>query len=297
MSQQNDGPTRAEMEADPAWPVRPPEPVRNDIRAFFEENKEFYRVPWSHLDQTRRRFERAGPELQEAMMALSYVYAVGTVRVTIEVAEEWFRRITQDGQTVHETTINMGQINNKANYINDTLARRSPRPMAEAARLLGEGNIDAAAAYLKESSRVTGIGDVKSPFILSQLGYTSKMCLNANVQDLLQVNVTDSEWFSEMYEAVCAEIETLFPDISSQVDELYHLQWVIFDYNRIFDSGWSTGGEDLQLSIEHGEPRVARQQVGDKQPADHGEWFEMILAPEQEVLDTYDRLVRDARSG
>ena len=270
-----------------------PPVVREAVQDYYHRYEEFYAEPWRQLDETRRLYESADTEHRMAMLTLSYVYAVVSQRVAIDLAEEHFR-LFYDGMNLQEMLIQEGNINGKADWMYGTLDEFGRDGLAEIADMLADGRVEKAVRIMEDDPEFKGISEIKAPFVASQLGYTSQMCIDANMQSFLGLDFSGITVSGEQVDKVCASVMDLFPELASEVGEAYHLQWILFNFERVNDAMWEPDTNDLTLTITGD---LAVEEIEGREPEQHDDWFRAVLDDRERVVDRVDALFAEARGG
>ena len=279
------------MSADPLSEVTVPEPVREGVRDYYYRYEEFYAEPWADLDATRRLFESTDLEHAGSLLVLSYVYAVISQRVNIDAAERHFRRV-YDGERLDDVMLVENNINGKADYVYGTLDTYGRDGMGRLADRIASGAVEQAVREMDDTSEFKYIAAVKAPFIAAQLGYTSQMCVDANVQSFLGIDLADYNLGTEAMSRVCADVMDLFPMLAEEVAEPYHLQWILFNYERVHNVAWDPAAGDLTLSLTGA---VASERIEGREPEAHDEWFRATLDDRDRVVERVEDLYAEAR--
>jgi len=253
--------------------ARPPKVIRDDIVRWLEMYLVEYSRIWDRLDKVRQNWSLTSYRGKEAMLQMSFTYALATQQVPLSEAERVFDRI-MNGQTV------------TAAYMGESFNTRRPQWMYRSIsdstlwmivlNALLDGDNMTALDRLAEDA--VGLRAKKASFALAQLGFTQEMCVDGNISDLISADI-DTKIDIPQYRRVCANIQRMFPELTKRVREPYHLQWVLFDYQRHHRINASGTGVVTTDSSP-----VATQ---DK-------WFEWATGNPARIVRRMDRLEREA---
>lgn len=278
------------MALDPAQrPVTIPEELRQSVMSYYETYEDFYDVPWSELDEVHRRFMAGGPDLRRSMLVHSYVYAVLTIQTGIDEAERHFRRY-YEGEPLWIVTTEEANVTAKADHVYATLDEYWFEGMTDLAMRMGEGDVETVVREMEESDPFKYIGSVKAPFVAAQLGFTSKMCIDSNVQSFLGMDFSEGTPSGEEVDRLCAEVQDLFPELMAQVEEPYHLQWTLFNYARVNDVSWEPDSGAMELNL-YGETAI--EPIEGLEPEKHDQYFNALLDDEARVIERADALFEE----
>jgi hypothetical protein len=120
------------------------------------------------------------------------------------------------------------------------------------------------------------------------------MCIDANMQSFLGLDFSGLSLSGEQVDKVCASVEDLFPELAPEVGEAYHLQWILFNFERVNDAMWEPDTNDLTLTITGD---LAVEEIEGREPEQHDEWFRAVLDDRERVVDRVDALFAEARGG
>lgn len=270
--------------------VEIPDELRQSVVDYYHKYEEFYETPWRELDETHQRFVNGSRELRTSLFTLSYIYAVLSIQTPIDAAERQFTAIFE-GQEVYDVTLAEQQVTQKGNYIYDTLDNYGYEGIAELTDMLVEGKVAEVVDIMDNDDDFKYIGSVKAPFVVAQLGYTSQMCVDSNVQAFLGLDFAELNVTGEEVDRVCTTVQALFPELMKEVKEPYHLQWILFNYERVNDVMWNPDTGDLTLTIT-GE--VAVDPIDGLEPEKHDAWFDATLDDEAYIIDRVDGIFAEA---
>lgn len=200
----------------------------------YRKHRDTYNTIQGRLLAARRSFLAADREEQALRLVKAHTWSVISIQTPVHIHESAFEQLWADADTIDEMLQNLdnGALdsvnykNNKADYIREFAT--SPDDQRAVAEFLAEGRLDAAQKYIIDN--VKGVGTVKAPFMLGNNGFTEKMCLDANVINLMGIDKPNTV-VVERYNKLCRQVAESFPALNKMLDE-YLLQWVIFDYKR-----------------------------------------------------------------
>lgn len=270
--------------------ARPPEPVRDHITHFFyPNNKHIYDEVWPKLDDVRDRWDTLDNGDKIALLKLSYINSVFSIRTPVSSYESGIRMFMQ-GESIPEAIDRSGMgmalyyrpdwnkpygsLRGKVPGIYETLSNDAFWDGVVA--MIKEERYNEAQSRLMDANF---IGVAKSPFTLANLGFTQKMCLDGNVSALLGGESPETE--VEEYEQLCADVRDMFPELAEEL-EPYHLQWLLFDYQRIY-----------QYDPE--EESVTQSGAITQDVARHDTWFDAALGPIGRIRDSTHRATQEAK--
>jgi len=283
----DDGPPSLDTQLDR---LEAPEPVRKAVMRYYQNYRDFYAEPWRELDQTRRIFQGGDDELRVSLLVLSYIYAVMSTRTAIDDAERHFTRV-YEGDDLRHVMVNDNNINSKANYIYDALDYFGYVGFAGMANQLADGKVEATVDEMDETYEFKNIATVKAPFVVSQLGFTSKMCIDSNVQNFLGLDLGSINIDGDDMRKICGEVKHLFPEVYAEVEEAYHLQWILFNFERVNNVHWEPGDEALELDIGGMTPV---ERIDGLEPEKHDAWFDATLDDPERIKDRIHELFQAA---
>lgn len=261
---------------------RPPEAVRDHIAQWFEHHKGTYLRIWDKLDQIRERWSIASKEEKEALLKLSYINSVFSIRTPLHIHEEGFMRV-MSGEELIPAMKNAGM-----GFVDKQEWSRAPKIYeavsddslwANAVDFLDAGKIDLAHELLQADAG--WLGAAKAPFTLANLGFVEKMCINGNVARLFRADPPRSRMKRPQYEKLCADIRDMFPELAEKLRP-YELQWLLFDYQRFYRSG-----------ADGGPAPIAAQ--GGMAVAQHSAWFDVALGPIDHVVQRMEALTAEGK--
>lgn len=244
--------------------------TRQEIRDWYEQHKFTYAKVWDRLDQIRDLWALYDHDERVALLKCSYIFTLMTQQTATHRAEEVFRRImagmsVREARSVPFAGKKPGKEMQYTAWVYDSFASDHWEEVVE---LLDSGKTDDAHKLLVDQTK--GLRATKAGFVLANLGRVHKMCVDSNVAALLDAQHPDPE--KELknlqpetvdvskYDQFCGEIQNFFPELSEAL-EPYHLQWLLFDFQRFHKRG---RGKSVGVTE-------------DMAVATHDEWFEVAL--------------------
>jgi|APHM01.1.fsa_nt_gi hypothetical protein len=213
-----------------------------------ERYSETYETIRTELDNVRNIFESVSRDRQKVMLFDSAVYAVTSVQNDISILRRFFREYanSEDWSEVKKAFRSVNYGNNKFEYCMNNASVIFGSIGDDIVSALEAGAVwDAVEIMVAE---LKGVSYIKAPFVGCMLGYTSLMCIDTNVAQMVpddRVKASDYSSGQEYKEAV-ALVKQQYEDLAAEYDP-FMLQWILFDANR---------GEGV---------------------AKHEEWFEQML--------------------
>jgi len=198
----------------------------------FRNNSAHYTRVRAQLSATRQQFIDSTIGAKVRLLQKSHAFAVLSVQTPVSAHEKAFRNLFSNGLPLSEEEIR-GSINmtnyykNKASYIWDSL--QSGRKWEKVATMLTNGNIDKAHKFTLDE--FLGVGPAKAPFVLAMLGFTEKMCIDTNVQQIAEIEAP-STVVVERYEKMVQKVKDSFKTLARETGSSFLFQWALFDYQR-----------------------------------------------------------------
>lgn len=232
-----------------------PTATRAEIEAHYHRHAETYQDIWGRLSSIHQRFMSAGEELRKSMLKLSYVNGVISVQCPLHIHEEAiFRLVNGEGLERALESVNYNQ--QKLKYITETLA--DDEIWTNLVDMLESEGLDAAHKYALDHLKF--VSTVKVPFVFAMLGYCEKMCLDANMCRIMEIDQPKTV-VVERYESQCQDVLSHVPTLGGELKP-FHVQWLMFDFQRFNRKNMSD---------------AAASRVGtDQQITRHSAWFEMM---------------------
>jgi len=237
--------------------------TRSEIVAHYRTHEATYQRIWGQLDTIRERFKKADRETKKDYLKLSYVNSVISVQTPLHIHEEAFRRILS-GDGLERALERVNYNGQKKKYLSQCL--QEPDIWETLVTDYNERGLDT--MHKTAIDRLKFVGTVKVPFMLANLGFTEKMCLDANVCRIMGIDSQPTTVVVDRYESLCTDVCDLFPVLEVELDP-YHLQWVLFDYQR--------------FNRTNMDPDTANRLDVETQVAHHEAWFDGALMSEPEL--------------
>lgn len=241
-----------------------PNDVRADIESHYRDHEVTYGNIWGQLDEIHGKFNAQSGEGKITLLKLSYINSVISVQCPLHIHEEALNRLLA-GKSLNEALSRVNYNGQKEKYLKETL-RDDDIWQAILSDLESDG-LDA--AHKTAIDRLKFVGTVKVPFTFANLGFTGKMCLDANVCRLMGLEQPTTVVVSR-YEEACDGVKGQFPTLTEELDA-YELQWLLFDYQRFNRTGMS---EEMKNRLNV-----------DKQITYHDSWFTAALETSVDELD------------
>ena len=254
--------------------VDPPEFVKEALREHFDENEQTYRKVWERLDEVRYHWDTASKPEKEAMLKMSYINSVLSIKTPLETHEAGLESFLLDGETLYDAMVNngLGIVDREDWYKYPKMqeALRDDGLWSDLVDMLNTGQVDKAQRRLLDDAG--WVGAAKSPFTLANLGFVQKMCIDSNVGSLMGMESQPDTPVVEKYEGLCADIRDLFPDLAEQMAP-YELQWLLFDFNRMHII------REDSVEVPPAERPVTR----------HDNWFEIVTSNFDSAIQAVQR--------
>lgn len=277
----------------PEFQVDVPEAVRESVRQYYYKYEDFYEEPWRELDETHDRFENGDIHLQRSMFVLSYAYTVISIQTQLDQTEKMFGWL-YDGMPLYEVLLKGATPQTKGGYIYNTLDRYWFAGIEDFCDRLTSNRVDSVVHDLETEDGFKYIRAVKAPFVAANLGYTSQMCIDTNVEDFFGFDFSENEPSGEQVSRICADIQDLFPKLMREVREPYHLQWILFNYERVNNVHWEKDSGDMTLDVR-GATAITEKEG--KDPAAHTNYFRAVLDDRDAVVRRANQMYNEARGG
>lgn len=199
-----------------------PEITNLELLKWFDENKAHYEIIRSRLQSVKRRFENADHETRRDMLLASYEFAVISVQTPVNIHEKAWSAI-REGADPEDAMQQVNYWRNKLDYMQRTQVKFEL--IDDVIFNLLDGNIDKAHKILIDE--FLGVGAKKAGFTLAMLGYTSKMCIDTNVEQAAGLDDVYSGVVVDKYEDQCNEVMQEY-----SINTPFMLQWILFDCYR-----------------------------------------------------------------
>jgi thermostable 8-oxoguanine DNA glycosylase len=200
----------------------------------YRENRQAYSQIADLLSQTKQVFEQSDRHTQKVMLFDSTVFAVMSVQNSTDILKQSFRSYCRadNWSDVRDACSMCNYGNNKYNYIElnfETIFEtRTGDYIIDT--LIYDG-VWSAVKQLVDT--IMGVSWVKAPFVCSMLGYTDVMCIDTNVEQMIDDSAVKSKDYSseQQYRNAVQIIKETYSELAEKVST-FMLQWIIFDANR-----------------------------------------------------------------
>jgi len=198
----------------------------------FRNNSDHYTRVTAQLSATRQKFTDSTIGEKIRLLQKSHAFAVLSVQTPVSAHETAFRNLFANGLPLSEQEIrdSINMVNyykNKASYIWDSLQKG--RSWEKAANLLTNRKFDEAHRYILDTFK--GVGPAKSPFVMSMLGFSEKMCIDTNVAQIAEIEPPKTV-VVQKYEDIVEGIKNQFKTLAKETGSSFLFQWALFDYKR-----------------------------------------------------------------
>lgn len=203
------------------------EPV--DAWDHYLAHRDDYELIQNRLDQVREQFLSVPADMQIEMAQKSYTFAAISVQTPLPVHEAAYYRLWNGDplENVREALRSVNYNRSKEAAITEML--QAGDLWSEFVGLLASGGVDDAHRFLLRN--VKYVSTAKAPFTLSMLGFTEKMCVDANMLTALGIEGRINTKSVERYDALCDWILSKFQSLSAELPP-FLVQWVVFDTVR-----------------------------------------------------------------
>jgi thermostable 8-oxoguanine DNA glycosylase len=196
----------------------------------YRRNQDDYDEISARLERTREAFLSADTYDQIRMLQQSHSFAVISVQTPVHIHEESFTKLWENDTPIadmDDALSSVNYLNQKKEYITHSLTHA--HMWVDVIDLIEAGDLDAAHKYVLDNFK--GVGPAKAPFTLSMLGFTEKMCIDANVINAMGLDEHVSTVVVEKYENICAKLRGKMPTLNETVSP-FMWQWIVFDWQR-----------------------------------------------------------------
>jgi len=201
-----------------------------NVTNHYRRNEDTYSDIRERLADTRQTFPHADKSEQIQMLQKSHSFAVISVQTPVAIHESAFDELWANdtpSEDIAEALSSVNYRNNKERYIRHSL--RNGHKWAEVADMLEAGEVDTAHKLILDE--FMGVGPAKAPFTLSMLGFTDKMCIDANIVNAMGMDDHVSTVVVEKYDQICQRLRDKMPTLSSMVSP-FMWQWATFSFQR-----------------------------------------------------------------
>jgi len=193
----------------------------------YRKNQEVYNRIEKQLAGNQKKFKNADKATRRKMLRAAHRFAVLSIQTPVKLHEEAFKELEGMQTKKSDALQSVNYWKSKQKWINE-LDGKTEVLDAVAAELLAD-NIDKAHKLLID--KVKGVSTVKAAFMLAMLGFTSKMCLDTNLQQVASIDDPYEGIVVDKYEKQCDTVKKQFSSLSRDLSS-FMLQWVLFDYQR-----------------------------------------------------------------
>jgi len=196
----------------------------------YRRNRADYDEISQRLEQTRRTFMESDTSEQIRMLQQSHSFAVISVQTPVDIHEEAFTQLWDNDtplSNIDEALSSVNYRNNKTDYIRHSLTHG--HLWANVVEMIEDGDIDKAHKYVLDTFK--GVGPAKAPFTFAMLGFTEKMCIDANVINAMGMDEHVNTVVVDKYESICQKLREKMPTLNETVSP-FIFQWVVFDWQR-----------------------------------------------------------------
>lgn len=196
----------------------------------YRRNISDYEEISERLERTRETFMQSDTSQQIRMLQKSHSFAVISVQTPVHIHEESFNKMWSENKPIENLENALERVNyrnKKAEYIRHSLTHS--HLWADVVDLIEAGEIDKAHKYVLDTFK--GVGPAKAPFTFSMLGFTEKMCIDANVVRAMGLEKHVTTRVVDKYEKVCQQIRDKMPTLRDTVSP-FMWQWIVFDWQR-----------------------------------------------------------------
>jgi len=201
--------------------------------AHYERNRDTYRQIENELSAVRTAFDSGDRFTKKVMLFDSSVFAVMSVQNSTDILRRAFRAYANseswESARVAFERLNYG--NNKFDYVRSNFETIFSWTGNEIITWLESHKPWKAVEIMAEE--LDGISWVKAPFIGAMLGVTDLMCIDTNVEQMIDddsVKSSDYSSLEEYLDAIVA-LKQEYPELAKQVST-FMFQWILFDANR-----------------------------------------------------------------
>lgn len=207
--------------------------IQANVTNHYRRNRDAYDKIRTKLSRVRKKFEKSGRSGKITMLQKAHWFAVLSIQASVDKHEEAFEKIAADYDSGRPITWNMRSHAKSLNYNNQKCdwieyGIDHGNVFDTVAGMLSNNQVDDAHKYLIDNMK--GVSSTKAAFMLAMLGYTEKMCIDTNIQQICEIPQSKTVVVSR-YEEDCQQVKDTFKSLSDMV-EPFMLQWILFDYQR-----------------------------------------------------------------
>lgn len=201
-----------------------------NVTNHYRNNRDTYEQIGARLFKTRKRFLNASRIEQIKMLQKSHSFAVISVQTPVDIHENAFTELWQNGtpeSDIENALESVNYKNNKKDYITHSLENSGKWDTV--CDMLENGNIDTAHKFILDNMK--GVGPAKAPFVLAMLGFEEKMCIDANIINAFDLDGHATTVVVEKYDKLCKSLRDKMPTMRDMTTP-FMFQWITFDYQR-----------------------------------------------------------------
>lgn len=201
-----------------------------NVTMHYRRNKATYNKIEARLSETLETFFNSDTSQQIRMLQKSHSFAVISVQCPVDIHEKAFTQLWKNDtplENIDEALSSVNYCNNKTDYITHSI--RNAHLWANVIDLLEADQIDKAHRYILDTFK--GVGPAKAPFTLSMLGFTEKMCIDANVINAMGMDEHVNTVVVDKYEKICSKLRQKMPTLNNTLSP-FMWQWCVFDWQR-----------------------------------------------------------------
>jgi endonuclease III len=196
----------------------------------YRRNKGDYDEISARLERTRETFMESDTSRKIRMLQQSHSFAVISVQTPVAIHEDAFTQLWSEDSpldNLEDALSSVNYRNNKADYIRHSLTHG--HLWANVVDMIEGGQLDTAHKYVLDNFK--GVGPAKAPFTFSMLGFTEKMCIDANVINAMGMEEHVTTVVVDKYEEIAAKLREKMPTLNETVSP-FMWQWIVFDWQR-----------------------------------------------------------------
>lgn len=193
----------------------------------YQNHEETYNKIDDKLEKVNQKFRRGTATERRSMLRTAHRFAVLSIQANVEKHEEAFKEL--EGLPAENNAVqSLNYWKQKMDWINDLDGKT--HVLDSVAEELAESNTDKAHKLLIDN--VKGLGAKKAAFTIAMLGFTGKMCLDTNLQQVAEIDDVYSGVVVSKYEDQCSTVLQQFKSLRTETGNPFMTQWVLFDYQR-----------------------------------------------------------------
>jgi len=182
----------------------------------------------SQLKRVNHKFRAADAVTRRKMLRSSHRFAVLSIQAPVHRHEAAFKQLEGLEFEEEDPVRSLNYWKNKMSWIKELEGRADVLDRVAEDAL--DGELDDAHRTLIDE--VTGVGAAKAAFMLAMLGFTSKMCVDTNVQQAAGIEDPYTGVVVHRYESMCRRVLSEFDGLCAAGLDPFMVQWVLFDFNK-----------------------------------------------------------------